>query len=160
MPPALSTFGKGGNQPRALLRWGPVAMSMILVAEDNSADVFLVRHALETLQVDARLHIVEDGDLAYQYVEQLDLDDSVPCPGLVLLDLNLPKRSGEEVLGRLRKSPRCAKVPVVMMTSSNSPRDRAEAENLGASYYFRKPSNLDEFMKIGQVVKDLLRTAN
>jgi CheY-like chemotaxis protein len=75
------------------------------------------------------------------------------CKGLkradhLLLDLNLPRRTGTEVLRRLRQSPRCGHIPVVILTSSDAPKDREYANRLAADSYFRKPSDLKEFMKI------------
>jgi len=75
---------------------------------------------------------------------------------LFLLDLNLPKKSGGQVLERVRQSVRCGAVPVVILTSSDSNKDKAQAANLKATGYFRKPSRLDEFMKLGPYLRDLL----
>jgi DNA-binding response OmpR family regulator len=77
-------------------------------------------------------------------------------PDLVILDINLPRKSGREVLRALRQSPNCGRTPVLVVTSSDSQRDRDEMANLGASLYFRKPSDYNEFMKLGDVVKTLL----
>ena len=89
-------------------------------------------------------------------IERIDHQESVPRPSLLLLDLNLPRRSGTEVLQRLRQSPTCGNIPVVILTSSDAPKDRESAEQLAADCYFRKPSDLNEFLKIREIVDGLL----
>ena len=79
----------------------------ILLAEDNPADVQLVREALEDRAVQCGLHVVPDGAQAISFIEQVDRSSTLPCPSLLLLDLHLPKRNGEEILRYLRASERC-----------------------------------------------------
>jgi CheY-like chemotaxis protein len=129
---------------------------VILLIEDSSADVYIVRESLTKHLKDFDLQVVNDGEMAFKWIEAADLDPSVPCPSLMLLDLNLPKRSGQEILRRMRQSPRCGTVPIVILTSSDSPADRAETAKLGATAYFRKPPDLEEFMQIGMVVGRVL----
>ena len=128
----------------------------IIVVEDNEPDVFMVREALERADLEFELQVMDDGEKAVNLVEKIDQGEAVPQPDLVLLDLNLPRKSGVQVLERLRKSPRCARTPVVILTSSDSPKDRLHAELLGATQYFQKPSRLQEFMKLGPLVRELL----
>ncbi len=128
----------------------------ILLAEDNAPDVVLIREAFKGLKRAYDLVVVQDGEKAMDFIERIDQQQLVPCPSLLLLDLNLPRRSGTEVLQRLRQSPKCCGIPVVILTSSDAPRDRASANHLGADCYFRKPSDLAEFMKIREVVDALL----
>lgn len=128
----------------------------ILVVEDTEADVLLVREALEHAGLAFDLQVLDDGEKAVDFAESLDRDRTVSRPDLVLLDLNLPKKSGSQVLERLRQSSACGDVPVVVLTSSDSPKDRAQVAQLQASLYFRKPSRLDEFMKLGEVVRQIL----
>jgi CheY-like chemotaxis protein len=112
-----------------------------LLVEDNRADVFLVQQAIQIHQLELDLHVVSDGDQACEFIERAENDlEPAPCPELVLLDLNLPRRSAKEVLKRLRQSPRCSTVPVVIITSSDLSNDRKELFALGANRYFRKPS--------------------
>jgi CheY-like chemotaxis protein len=129
---------------------------VILLIEDSSADVYIVRESLRKHLKTFDLQVVTDGEQAFSWIEAADLDASTPCPSLMLLDLNLPKRSGQEILRRMRQSPRCGNVPVVILTSSDSPADRAETAKLGATAYFRKPPDLEEFMQIGVVVERVL----
>jgi len=124
--------------------------------EDNPADAYLVREALNAHGVAVDLVIIRDGEEAFQLIEAVDHDNSLGCPSLFLLDLNLPRRSGEEVLSHIRNSRRCSQTPVVIVTSSDAPRDRAETERLGATFYFRKPTSYMGYLKVGEIVKDML----
>lgn len=129
---------------------------LILVVEDNPPDVLLIEEAISEHGLDARLQNLRDGEQAIRIIRHLDTDDALPCPALVLLDLNIPARNGEEVLAEIRKSRRCARVPVVIVTSSDSPQDRQNTKRLGADYYFCKPTDLDAFLKLGEVVRRML----
>ena len=90
------------------------------------------------------------------FIDQSENDPAAPCPHVMLLDINLPKADGFEVLRRLRGSERCKGIPVLMISSSDSPLDRSQAAELGAGY-FRKPPSYDEFLKLGTVLKKLLK---
>jgi len=125
----------------------------ILVVEDNSGDVMLIQHCLSKHGVSARLHVSADGEEALKRVEELDRSKG-PYPDLVILDLNLPKLPGTIVLNRIRQSSSWDDIPVVVLTSSNSPIDRDEAARLGANLYMNKPARLDEYLKIGDRLKD------
>jgi two-component system, chemotaxis family, response regulator Rcp1 len=115
-----------------------------------------MREALEVAKVSASLQVVSDGEMAMQYIDELNADDSGNCPALVLLDLNLPKISGIEVLEHLRRSRKCKNSLVVVVSSSDSVKDRAEAASMGADAYFRKPSGYEAYLRIGEIAKDLL----
>ncbi len=132
----------------------------IVLVEDAEPDVFLVREALEQEGLDFNLRVFEDGEKAVEFLEAVDRGEAEACPHLLLLDLNLPKKTGAEVLECVRKTVRCAHMQVVVLTSSDSPKDKEEVARLGATYYFRKPSRLAEFMRLGEVVKDLLAGQN
>ena len=128
----------------------------LLLAEDNLPDALLVREAIRLENLPLEVHVASDGERAIDWiikVEQNELD--IPCPQVFLLDLNLPKVDGFEVLRRIRASEKCKEVAVLVVTSSDSPADRALAAQLGAGY-FRKPTSLDEFLKIGSVLKQFL----
>lgn len=128
----------------------------ILLAEDNPGDVFLVRRALEKHGLAAQLVVVEDGQAALRFVERVDSDESVVSPDLALLDLNLPRATGNRILTRIRQSRRCKGIPIIIVTSSDSPLDRDTTAQLGATGYFQKPGDLAGFMRLGQVVRDAL----
>jgi DNA-binding response OmpR family regulator len=134
----------------------------ILIAEDNEADVFLVKASLEEAGFAFDLHVASDGEEVLRLVERVDGDgDGAWCPEIVILDLNLPRYSGEEILDRFHHSARLRAVPVIVFTSSDSPKDRANVAKLGVTEYFRKPQHFEEFMELGKIVRRLLdRDAN
>jgi len=123
--------------------------------EDNRADVILVREALEEHGIQCDLMVLSDGEQALKFVAKVE-GGEVRCAELVVLDLNLPKASGLRVLERMRASPKCASVPVVILSSSDAPKDISEAKKLGATRYIKKPSHLEDFMNIGAIFKDIL----
>lgn len=129
----------------------------ILLVEDAEADVWLVREALDHCGLEFELVVLDDGEKAIDFVNRADHDQTISVPNLVLLDLNLPKWSGWQVLRHLRRSSRVGDLPVVVLTSSDSPNDKAAAVELKATAYFRKASNLDDFMKLGLLVRELLQ---
>jgi DNA-binding response OmpR family regulator len=128
----------------------------VLLVEDSPADVYIVRESLKKHLKDVNLQVISDGEKAFALIEATEADDSAPAPAILILDLNLPKRSGQEILRRVRESSKLARVPVVIFTSSDSPSDRAETTKLGATAYFRKPADLEEFMCIGKLVQSVL----
>ncbi len=128
----------------------------IVLVEDAEPDVILVREALEQSGLEFDLRVFDDGEQGVDFVENMDRDATITRPHLFLLDLNLPKKSGGQILERVRQSTTCSEVPVVILTSSDSHKDKAQAANLKATGYFRKPSRLDEFMKLGPYIRDLL----
>ena len=127
----------------------------ILLVEDNRGDEFLIREALKEHQVLYELHVIRDGLEAERFIQRLGSTDGYHCPDLLLLDLNLPKRSGLELLQLFRAHPVCGDTPVIVVTSSNAERDRRQAAGLGATRYFRKPTGLDEFVQLGAVIKEV-----
>lgn len=131
-------------------------MSEILLAEDNPADVYLIREALREHRVDALVRVASDGREVLRLISPEAGDAAVPHLDLIILDLNLPRHDGIEILEQLRGSATLAAVPVVVLTSSDSPRDQRTANQLGATCYLRKPSSLDEFLALGEVLKSLL----
>jgi CheY-like chemotaxis protein len=128
----------------------------IVLVEDSEADAFLVREALEQAGVPCELQTVRDGEEAIIFLETIESDEAASTPNLIILDLNLPMVSGEQVLERIRKTRKCGSTPVIILTSSESPRDKDATVRLGATEYFSKSSRLDEFMKLGVIVRRLL----
>ncbi|MFL6451223.1 MAG: response regulator [Bryobacteraceae bacterium] len=124
----------------------------IFLAEDNPADVELLRMALEEHDISCELFVTGDGEKAVSFIREID-SGVMACPRLAIIDLNLPKRSGREVLRYIRNCPVFDPVPVVILSSSGSPKDMAETAQLGANKYIRKPSSLEEFLQIGGLLK-------
>jgi CheY-like chemotaxis protein len=110
----------------------------IVLAEDNPADVGLVRAALREHGVDCELHVISDGEGVLSFIDSLDLNSKIPCPDLLLLDLHLPKRDGNEILKYLRASGRCAQTPVVILSSSDAPSDHENADKKCSHPLFSK----------------------
>jgi CheY-like chemotaxis protein len=131
--------------------------TVILLVEDNPADVVLIYDALTNQGLKAQLFVAKDGAEAIKLLDQID-DSVFPCPELVILDINLPKVPGFEVLSRIRASPRCANIPVAVFTSSDAPSDRQEAARRGATAYLVKPTSLEEFLLVGAELKKMLVT--
>jgi len=129
----------------------------ILLVEDNLADAGLVREALEEHGVRGELLIVTDGDRAVRYLQALE--NGPECPDLIIIDLNLPKLSGLEVLERMGKTEKCRQITTVVLSSSDAHEDRDEALRLGARRYLPKPLRLDEFLALGGVFRELIETA-
>ncbi len=105
------------------------------------------------------IHLAKDGEQAVHFLDEAESSADAPCPALVVLDINLPKVQGGEVLRHLRELSRCESTKVLVVSTSDSARDRNKMMKLGANGYFRKPSQYDEFMKLSDVVKTLLGTA-
>ena len=125
----------------------------ILLVEDNPADSVLVRKALEEDGFPGELTVVNDGEPAIHLIQSL-----ADCPDLVIIDLNLPKKSGREVLEAMRRSEKCRHVPVVILSSSNDQQDKADAARLGASRYIRKPSRLEDFLALGAAFREIIES--
>jgi two-component system response regulator len=128
------------------------------VIEDTPGDVELIRMALELAGVDCDLQVIDEGEGAMAYVQQPGMGASQPVPDLVVLDLNLPKHSGLEILEAIRGNQAYASVPVTVLSSSSSRRDRAKIEDFKVAMYITKPPDLEEFLKIGPTLKDLLES--
>jgi CheY-like chemotaxis protein len=101
--------------------------------------------------------VATDGEEAIEFLDWIEATPGIPCPDLVLLDINLPKRMGGEVIHAFKNNNRCGATPVLIVTSSNSPEERRAMEASGAAGHFRKPSDYREYMKLGQIVRDILR---
>lgn len=147
--PPPSSFSESLAQPETR----PV---LALLAEDNPADVLLVEEAIKLYRLPIQLHVVQDGELAANYFERAESDPSLPCPSLLILDLNLPKLSGKEVLERVRSTVKSRNIPVLIITSSDLSVEREQLRILGADRYFRKPIDYEQFLKIGLILEELI----
>jgi DNA-binding response OmpR family regulator len=116
----------------------------------------MVREAIRMENLPLDVHVAPDGQQAIEFIVRAESDPDAPCPHFLLLDLNLPKVDGFEVLQRLRASEKFKNIPVLIVSSSDSPGDRSRAADYGAGY-FRKPPNYVEFLKLGGVLKQLLK---
>ncbi len=103
--------------------------------------------------------MADDGEKAIRLIRSLDQEPLAGCPDLVIIDLSLPRKSGREVLETMRGSERCRHIPVVILSSSDAQQDKADAARLGASRYIRKPSRLEDFLKLGATFKDIVHSA-
>jgi CheY-like chemotaxis protein len=130
-------------------------LGRILVAEDNPGDVFLLRQALLEHSIPCELDVARDGEEAVRFLGRVAESDA-GRPRMIILDLNLPKVHGLEVLESVKRNPAFTGVPVIILTSSLSIKDKQQAEMLGADLYITKPSNLNDFMAIGKTLRELL----
>jgi CheY-like chemotaxis protein len=154
LPPGL--FG-GEQEDRSFSGLSaPSPRHCVVIIEDNPGDVFIIEEALREHDVQCETTVLSDGEQAASFFDRLDNGAVTDCPRVVLLDLNLPRRSGHWVLRRIRASRRCPAVPVVIVSSSQAPVDLEQNRKLGATTYFKKPSNLEEFMKLGALVNHLM----
>jgi chemotaxis family two-component system response regulator Rcp1 len=126
----------------------------IILAEDNPGDVFLVRRALDFHGLDYELSVAKDGEQALSLVQRADNGEA--AMDLILVDLNLPRHDGGQIVAAARASKTLEKTPIILLTSSDSPHDRGRLTKLGADIYFRKPTDLASFMEIGKLVKDII----
>ena len=129
----------------------------ILLVEDNAADVLVICEILKQQKFECEFVIATDGHEAIRLLERIDLDSRLAPFDVALIDLNLPKYSGHEVLSRLRQSARCSEIPALIVTSSQTENDRSRAREMGATEYFLKPINLQEYARLGEMVKCILR---
>jgi len=127
----------------------------IFMAEDNPGDVDLLRVALEEHTVACELWVASDGERALRFIDEIGLE-SLGCPAIAILDLNLPKKTGRDLLMRMRVHDAWSTIPVVILSSSDSEKDKSDVAQLGASRYIKKPSSLDAFVGIGGVLKEML----
>jgi CheY-like chemotaxis protein len=126
----------------------------IVVVEDNSADVFLLRHALEQHNEEYVLEVLRDGEEAIQFVEFQRSAGPHAEPCVIVLDLHLPKQDGTAVLKVIKQEPALALVNVVALTTLASPKDEQEVRDLGVRLYKAKPTLLDEWIKLaGEILE-------
>ena len=130
----------------------------IVVVEDSRADADLVGMVLQEHQIACRMRVIRDGAKAIELLNALDRDPKAPQLDLFIVDMHLPKRSGEDVLRRLQSTERYAQCPVIVLTGLDSPIGKDTATKQAAIVYFRKPSTLDEYMQLGPMIRQVLRT--
>ena len=126
----------------------------ILLVEDNPGDVRLTQEALKTGKVANNLHVAEDGEEALAFLRKEGRYADAPRPDLILLDLNLPKKSGREVLAEIKQDPDLKKIPVVVLTTSRADEDICRAYRLNCNCYVAKPIDLEQFIKVVKSIED------
>ncbi len=120
----------------------------ILLVEDNPGDVRLTKEALKDAKVLNEIYVARDGVEAMQFVHREGSFANVPMPDLILLDLNLPRKDGREVLAEIKKDPKLQHIPVVVLTTSKADEDIIKTYNLHANAYITKPVDLNRFVEI------------
>lgn len=126
----------------------------ILMVEDSPGDVRLAREALKDGKVGNRLNVVSDGEEALEYLRNRGKFAGVPRPDLILLDLNLPRKDGREVLAEIKSDPELASIPVVVLTTSKAEEDVARSYELHANCFITKPVELESFIKVIRSIQD------
>lgn len=133
------------NLNRVTERTGP---ANILVVEDNPGDVRLMHEALKLNGADRRIAVAEDGDEAVRYLRREHPFTDAPRPDLIFLDLNLPRRDGREVLAQIKSDASLRRIPVIVLTTSESERDINHVYDLHANCYIQKPADLDRYVEV------------
>ena len=127
----------------------------ILMADDDADDRLLTQEALEESRLVNDLHFVEDGEQLMNYLQRRDSFqhlDSTPLPGLILLDLNMPKKDGREALEEIKADPHLRRIPIVVLTTSKGEEDIYRSYDLGASSYITKPVTFAALVKVIQAI--------
>jgi len=119
----------------------------VLLVEDDEGDVLMTREAFEYYKIKNRLHVVSDGEQALHFLRKLGPYADAPRPGLILLDVNLPRRSGLEVLAEIKQDPDLLVIPVVMLTTSRAEEDILRSYSLHANAFVTKPVDFEHFIE-------------
>ena len=135
--------------------WQPIE---ILLVEDNPGDVDLTKEALQDAKVRNRLHVVDDGAKAVDFLYKRGEYADAPRPDLILLDLNLPKKDGRQVLEEIKADPQLAGIPVVILTTSQADEDILRAYQLHANCYITKPVDFKQFMHVVKAIEEFWLT--
>jgi len=126
----------------------------VLLVDDNPADLDLTRELLNRSKRAFHVSSVEDGEQAMSFLRGQGKYDAAPRPDIIVLDLNLPRKDGREVLSEIRSDPKLARIPVVVFTTSQASSDINRSYELGANCYLRKPGNLADFRAVVQSMVD------
>ena len=130
----------------------------ILLVEDNPGDVRLIREAFNDARIRTDLHVVEDGERALTFLRAEGVPD-MPRPDLILLDLNLPRKDGREVLTEIKSDERLRRIPVVILSASHAEEDISRAYDLRANCYVAKPLHFDRFIEAVRSIEAFWLTA-
>jgi CheY-like chemotaxis protein len=129
----------------------------LLQIEDNRGDITLVREALKEMATPVEHRVVEDGQAALDFLARCAPDTTLPCPDIILLDLNLPSKHGDEVLTELKQHPRLKGIPIVVFTGTDAPHEVHHCYELGANAFLRKPMDLEEYFSVVQTCVEFWR---
>jgi len=130
----------------------------ILLAEDNPAAVRLLQEAFKESRIESRLSVVPDGAEALAFLRRKGRYTAAPQPDLVVLDLNMPKKDGRQVLAEMKADPQLQIIPVMILSSSSLPQDQQTAVALGAARYIVKPQEFSQFLQLARVIEDVWLT--
>lgn len=130
----------------------------ILLVEDNPGDVGLVQEAFHEGRLEHQLHVARDGVEAIRFLKREGPYDASPTPDLILLDLNLPKKDGREVLNDIKNDPSLMEIPVIVLTTSDDEADVHRAYHLHANCYMTKPVDMDDFIRKIRGIEDFWLT--
>jgi CheY-like chemotaxis protein len=130
----------------------------VLLVEDDPGDVYLIREAFAHNKVANALHVVSDGVKALDFLRRREPYTDAPRPDLVLLDLNLPRKDGRELLGEIKADEDLRTIPVVVLTTSEADEDIARSYDLGANAYVTKPVDFDRFIEVVRKIDDFFVT--
>lgn len=136
----------------------PLDVIDVLLVEDDDGDVLMTREAFEHHKIRNHLHVVQDGEEALQFLHREGPYADAPRPGLILLDLNLPRRDGREVLAELKADPELRVIPVVVLTTSEAEEDILRSYTLHANAYVSKPVDFDRFIDVIRQIDDFFVT--
>lgn len=126
----------------------------ILLVEDNPGDVRLTREALRDAKILNEIHVVKDGVEAMDFLHREGSFAQAPIPDLILLDLNLPRKDGREVLAEIKQDPELKRIPVVILTTSKADEDIVKSYNLHANCYITKPVDLQQFIAVMHILEE------
>jgi len=126
----------------------------ILLVEDDPGDVLMTREAFEHHKIRNALHVVSDGVEALEFLNREGGFGEAPRPGLILLDLNLPRKDGRELLGEIKRDPRLRTIPVVVLTTSEAEEDILRSYELHANAYVTKPVDFEKFTEVVRKIDD------
>jgi len=126
----------------------------ILLVEDNEGDIGLVEEVFQEAKIRNNLHIAEDGEEAMLFLHKEGQFSDAPRPDIILLDLNLPKKDGREVLKEIKEDDKLKRIPVVVLTTSKAEEDILKSYDLHANSYITKPVNFDQFIKVIKSIED------
>lgn len=126
----------------------------ILLVEDDSGDVELTKEGLQAAKMLVTLHVVEDGEKALKFLRKEAPYTGATRPDIILLDLNMPRKSGVEVLGEVKADPALRSIPVVVLTTSEAETDIVKCYDLGANCYITKPISFEAFTKVVAMIEE------